>query len=162
LFCQSQIYLDDCCKTLFLIVCGNFHIHLWFSCYRDLGLPIYDCGISPSCQHKYSEHNLQTPLPFHYLERPAKYRMQNNQQTKQTYINMFQHLVQSCSQSLSGVHLDISVLHLDFEIAVHEGSAFPLVNISIQNIICKLHCLFIIWSVLQNIECKTISNISGL
>ena len=38
---------------------------------------------------------------------------------QQTYINMFQHLVQSCSQS--GLNMDISVLHSNFEIAVHEA-----------------------------------------
>jgi hypothetical protein len=77
--------------------------------------------------------------------------------TKQTYINMFQHLVQSCSQSLSGVHLDISVLHLDFEIAVHEGSAFNLSNVLIKA--CQFHlgqaCVYTIklviklWTVLK-------------
>lgn len=57
--------------------------------------------------------------------------------TKQTYINMFQHLVQSCSPSLSGVHLDISVLHLDFEIAVHEAVLSTWPNVLIKA--CQFH-----------------------
>jgi hypothetical protein len=39
--------------------------------------------------------------------------------SSRTYINMFHHLVHSCSQV--GVDLKIAVLHLNFEIVVHEA-----------------------------------------
>ena len=55
--------------------------------------------------------------------------------TKQTYINMFQHLVQSCPQS--EVNIDISVLHLDFEIAVHEAVLSIWPNVLIKA--CQFH-----------------------
>ena len=48
---------------------------------------------------------------------------------------MFQHLVQSCSQS--GVNLDLSVLHLDFEISVHEAVLSIWPNVLIKA--CQLH-----------------------
>jgi len=56
---------------------------------------------------------------------------------KITYINMFQHLVHSCSQV--GVDLKIAVLHLNFEISIHEavrsGSVWP--NVIIKA--CRFH-----------------------
>jgi hypothetical protein len=55
--------------------------------------------------------------------------------TKQTYINMFQHLVQSCPQS--EVNIDISVLHLDFEIAVDVAVLSIWPNVLIKA--CQFH-----------------------
>jgi hypothetical protein len=48
---------------------------------------------------------------------------------------MFQDLVQSCSQS--GVNLDLSVLHLDFEISIHEAVLSIWPNVLIKA--CQLH-----------------------
>ena len=48
-----------------------------------------------------------------------QYRIHREAKSSRTYINMFQNLVHSCSQV--GVDLKIAILHIDFEIAVHEA-----------------------------------------
>jgi hypothetical protein len=76
--------------------------------------------------HLYTIHAFRNGqyIPYAFFLLPDK--------TKPTYINIFQHVVQSCSHS--GVNLDISVLHLDFEIAIHEAVLSIWPNVLIKRV----------------------------